>query len=377
MNVKISDPEIINFHIRNCTDFHKKLTDFSAILDEYPDETVMCNVYKYCEHKTDSIYAESDFFTQIHDDNLSISENIEGGTTELKNNDVSIAKLYGTLNDDEFLVLDPDGNPQFNDDSSQVLVETRTRQTTDGDSDIKTDQSWKDIEPLGDDQVNLSATTGLKSLKTWFVMYWLERYRVAHYEVKKAVEENLGDNMIFYKKFSESVGSLKNIEFIKQNHTLPLDDFDSEANDIPYSYTGTLNYIMTDNEKRVALALSKHTNKLFRKNSYNLQYDAYAMSNNTPESKDSHAINLVTDTKHYERMEPIKGDIHTVLQTELQNMYDVLLFISNNVNTSKIPAVVYKSYVEGMMVDVDLLKNKAKKLMTGLKNDYLLKVSSS
>ena len=51
----------------------------------------------------------------------------------------------------------------------------------------------------------------------------------------------------------------------------------------------------------------KHTNKLFRKNSYNLQYDAYEMSNNTPESKDSHAINLVTDTKHYERMEPIKG----------------------------------------------------------------------
>ena len=375
MNVQTSDPEILNPHVKNCVDFQKSLTSFSTVLDEYPDETVMCNVFTYSKHKCDSIYAEAEFFEKIHEDQLEIGSNIQGGTTELKNNTVSIAKLYGTLNDTEFLVLDLVGNPQFRNDDRQVLIENRRRDKTSEDETLQVEQKWKDIEPLGDDTVNLQQSTGLKSLETWFVMYWLERWRIAHREVRANVESVLGTKSIFYQKFSESVGSLKNVEFIKQHSTTRLEDIES-SEDIPYTYNSTLNYIVSDSEKRIALNMSKSCNSILRRNIANIKYNAYTMGNESTQSTKSHAINTVTDTEHYKRMEPIKGDIHTVLQNELQNMYDVLLFISNNVNKIKIPAVLYTEYIEGLQVDVDILKNKAKKLMTGLKSDYLLKVSS-
>ena len=373
MNVKTSDPDLIDIHVENCVDFHKKLTEFTKVLDDYPDEKVVSNLFHYCKYQTDSIYTEAQFFVDIHNDKLKIDENTHGAKTALENGNAAINKLYGSLNDNEFLVLDLAGNPQFRNDNKQVLVEVRQPPTSTGELQ-KGEQSWKDIEQFSEDMVQLQQTMGLKSLSTWFLIYWLDRYRKAHRKVKEKVEQDLGDSSIHYKKFSESIGSFKNVEFIKQVHTTPVTDFESE-NDIPYNWTGVINYVASDNEKRVGLALSKHTNKLFKQNLNMLTDDPHTTDAAEPELTDPHGINVIPDTEHYERMNQIKGDIHSTLQQELDDMYRVLLFISNNENSIKIPGIIYKKYVEGMMIDVDLMKVKAKKILTKSRNDALLRVS--
>lgn len=373
MNVKTSDPDLINIHVENCVDFHKKLTEFTKVLDDYPDEKVVSNIFHHCKHKCDSIYSESQFFVDIHNDSLQIADNNDGAATELENGNAAINKLYGSLNDNEFLVLDPVGNPQFRSDNTEVLVEIRQAPTSAGELP-KGEQSWKNIEEFSDEMLSLQQTMGLKSLSTWFLMFWLERYRVAHRKVKDKVEQDLGDTSIHYKKFSESIGNLKNVEFIKQVHTTPVDDFES-SNDIPYNWTGVINYVASDNEKRVGLALSKHTNKIFKQNINMLTDDPYTHEPSSPSLTESHGINVMPDTEHYTRMFEIKGDIHATLQQELEDMYRVLIFISNNENSIKIPGIIYKKYVEGMMIDVDLMKVKAKKILTASRNDNLLRVS--
>ena len=125
MNIKIIDPELVNVHVENCIDLQGKLTDFTKILEEYPNEAAISNIYLHCKHKCDSIYSEIQFFTELHDNKLLIDGNNDGVLTSLITTSPSINRVYGVLNDDEYLVLDAIGNPQYRNNNTEVLVERR------------------------------------------------------------------------------------------------------------------------------------------------------------------------------------------------------------------------------------------------------------
>lgn len=370
MNIKTIDPYVVDVLIDNCIDLQGKLTTFTSILEDFPDENVISNIYAHARHKCDSIYDEIKFYSDIHEKSLKISTNKEGGLSSLLTTTPTIGRLYSELGDDEFLSLDIDGNPQFRADGAEVLIETG-KDTSDG--SIKSSQTWKPITKFAEADYSLVNTIGLDSLPTWFLMYWLDRFRTSHQQVRDSVNSAFPES-IYYRPFSESVGSLKNVEFIKTTTSSPMVDVDS-AEDIPYPYTGVLNYIMTDNDKRVSLTLSRNTHRLFRTNIIPVLDDPYTSSTGTPDSIDSHGINLVTDNKHYPRMKDMVGDIHTTIQNELKDMYRVLMFISNNSSTLKVPNVMYKKYTEGLFVDVDLLKNRTQKLATHIKTRDILQAT--
>ena len=363
MNIQTTDPEIINIHVENCVDLQGKLTSFTEILEEYPDESVISNIYLHCKHQCDSIYKETQFFSDLHDNKLQISDNISGAVSQFITTSPTINRIYSELTDSEFLLLDPTGNPQYRKNNTEVLVESRQSSS---DSEPTITQRWKKIPEHTGMEPTLQSKMGIESLSTWFLMFWLDRYRLAHTKVKTALHETYPDSK-YYSSFSESVGNLKNVEFRKNSHTTAMTDINSTG-DIPYPYNGILNYIMSDSEKRVSLDLSKKTHKIFRSN-------IIPVIEEPSTSSAPHGSNLVVDTEHYTRMKSILTDIHTTLQTSLDKMYDVLLFMSNNINSLKVPNVVYQKYVEGISVDVDLLKNRVQKISTDITVDGTLRSS--
>ena len=359
MNVKTTDPHVIDMHVTNCVDMQQGLTDFIQTLNSFPTETVISNIYQYNKVTTDSIYADIEFYTQLEQAALPISDNIKGSKTLYSNNTPSISMLYSSLGKEEKLVLDATGNPTLRSNNTEVLVTTNSN-----------NRIWRKIDTkINTDLSGLPRATGLESLTTWFLMYWLDKYRVSHQKVKDIVLEQL-PNSVYYNKFSESIGCLKNIEFIHTSTTKDLTDTSMDGGNIPYVYPGTINYIASDNTKRVSMEMSKQTNFLFRKNVMRVLKDPYDQPG---DSNKPHGADLVTDELHYDRMKSSVRDIHTVLQNTLKDMYRVLIFTSNNINSLKVPAVIYNQYIEGMRVDLDILKNKAKKILSTRTIDNVLR----
>ena len=359
MNVKTTDPHIVDMHITNCADMQQGLTTFTQVLNDFPTEKIISNIYQYNKVTTDSIYDDIDFYVNLERGFLKIKDNIKGAKTAFTTSTPSISMLYSSLGENERLVLDSFGNPTLRSNNTEVLIQTN----------VDT-QIWRKIDTkINTELSNIPPKTGLSNLTTWFLMYWLEKYRVSHKHVKETVLNQLG-NSVYYSNFSESIGCLKNIEFINTSTTTDLTDSSMDSNNIPYVYPGTINYISTDNSKRVSMELSKQTNFLFRKNVVRVLKDPY----DTPgDSTKSHGADLVTDEKHYNRMLSSIRDIHTTLQNSLQDMYRVLIFTSNNINSMKVPAIIYNQYIEGVRVDLDILKNKAKKIVSNRTIDGVLR----
>ena len=365
MNVKTIDPKLVYLHVDNCVDLQKIYNEFDKILDEYPDETVISNIHEHCKHKCDSIYNEVEFYTDLEKDTVRIKTNTDGGTTKFKNDYPIIGRLYNELQSGEYLVLDSLGNPQYRNNYTEVLVQVSK---FDKNQIINDRQIWKKINFTPDEVKGLSKKTGLRSLSTWFIMFWLEKFRTSSDLVRSQVHSNLS-NSEFYREFSESIGCIKNIEFIKQTHTTTRDS----SGDIPYPYVGTLNYIMPDREKRTSLELSKKTHSIFFNNITNLAMD-YDTGEVTTSYNNNHGSSIRPDVEHYQAMSITVPKIHTTLQQELQKMYDVLMFISNNSNAQKNPKIVYSKFIENEMVDVDMLKNKVKKIQSSIRSNNLLGV---
>ena len=364
MNTRIIDPKLVHVHVDDCVDLQKIYNDFDTILDQYPNETVISNIHEYTRHKCDSIYHEIDFFVNLERDTLQIKDNTDGEKSFFKNEYPIIGRLYNDLEAGEYLVLDELGNPQYRNNYTEVLVQ---QTKFDRNKIINERQFWKKINFTPEEVSGIKQLIGLRSLSTWFIMFWLEKFRISGDLVKSSVLSQLPDSE-FYSNFSESIGNLKNIEFIKQSHTMNR----QSGGDIQYTYPGTMNYIMLDREKRAALELSGKVHGVFNNNVNNIAMD-YDTGNVSSYSS-SHGMSIRPDTDHYGRMSSVKPKIMTTLQQELKKMYDVLLFISNNENLLKAPKVVYPKYVENKMVDVGLLKNKVKKITSTIRSNELLGV---
>lgn len=369
MNVKTIDPELVYLHIDNCVDLQKIYSDFNLILDEYPNETVVSNTFEYCKQKCDSIYNEIAFFISMERGNLPVKDSYDGSVSKFKNEFPVIGRLYSELTDGEFLVLNEIGDPQFRNNNTEVLVQVSRFQ----DNKVLVErQYWKKINFEYQDVAGLIQQGGMYTLSTWFIMFWLEKFRTATDLIRNRVTEALTDSE-FYRPFSESIGCLKNVEFNKQCNTTSMTETSIPAGKVPYTYPGVVNYIATDKEKKVTLEISKKVHELFRSNIKNITGD-YEKGGTTSNYPASHGADLRTDVDHVTRMSSVVPRIHTTLQQELRKMYDVLMFISNNSNAMKSPKIIYKKSVENNMIDVDMLKSKVKKITTAYESNKLLGV---
>ena len=200
-----------------------------------------------------------------------------------------------------------------------------------------------------------------------FKLYWLEKFWTSHDQVKSDVHRFLGSNNEYYINFSESIGSITNIEYIKTNSALnwynvtgtadaSATGFAALKQDIEYTVTSPSYNKMTINSKILNMYLSRRTNILLKTNMKNVINSAEVTTEYT--SNDSHGCNLIVDSEYYERVKDIIDDIKQPLRESLKGLYDTLIYVQHATNSQYVNPVGIDIDVEGLNQTITLLKNK-------------------
>ncbi len=202
------------------------------------------------------------------------------------------------------------------------------------------------------------------------MLHWIEKFRTAHPVVQQEVKSALGDNNLFFKDFSESIGQLKNVFNYWDTSTLPMWDADLDAFGDDYSTPTTVsplaNYIVKSEAKAMNMHLSRQTNRVFRSNMQGMIDSAYydtvsqyapGVSNQTP----AHGTNFVVDSSTANLRTGMVGTIISLVQAHTNVLYGVLELLGNRENymQSQVAKPIMMK-VEEFTVAVDLLKNRVK-----------------
>lgn len=384
------DPFYIDSNIATSTDFHLHMTDYVDLLITFSNECATNSIYWHTNSHSDPITSKINFFKDLHNKSLKVSDNTDGVVKKKASKDDLVNKNVRDQLPPGAHLKTASGNkydkPQLSGSSADVTTTTRTRQwSPDGnqdDDDSQANGKWETENVTKSHKVEvtkpsatqdsppaLESTYGLSEMGVWNVMWWIEKFNTSHEVVKNELKEMLGGGNVYFAKFSESVGQLKNLSDTWDTSTLPVWDTQVGAYGTKYSIPSTIpgvaRYCMRDEAIAFGTQLSKHTNKTFRENISHLMEDPSqdqvitgpVMSFTTM----SHGNNMVNDFMHTSRMMGAIEVIQGVLLKHLKGLYEVLDMLSNRDNlivSDKPKQILCK--VEDFTVAVDLLKNKIK-----------------
>jgi len=222
-----------------------------------------------------------------------------------------------------------------------------------------------------------------------FIMYWIDKYNSAHYQVKAKVNELLGDNNVYFKDFSESMGALSNFLWDKNRTTVPTYDADTALTDVPFPYNSTIHYILDYPTKEFSLYMSKCTGSVFNHNNRIIGEIEKMKSDGTSElpknvfkSTLAHGGSLAVDKEHYGRMKTLAGEILTIIEQDLKELKSAFRLLKESTNNLQINKELINISVEDIKTNVSILKNKLIQTRQGVpatdikSNDYLSAQSS-
>lgn len=362
------DPQLVDLDFFASADFQGKFTDYLNLLQLYPNETVMSYVYHYAKTTPDPVFSEAKFFIDIHRGLMQSANNPQGAVNPFANEQASLRTIEQQLADNEFLVLD--GNNTIQLKGNKVLIEVREF----NDGQLSKVQKWKEIETFPAMSPSTSPVYGLPNLQPQFLLHWLEIANTTSTEVQELIGGVLRSDLVYYSFFGDSIGALKNVDFIKDLFVLPIYDINSEIGYIPYMYNSVLGYVAKNFQKRVTKELSKKTNAVFRRNAVVAMDDPYEESPSGALNTQSHGINMVTDIEHYVRMKSEgEGLIRKALAQHLKGLYKLLTFISSNIENQHIKRKYINVDIEGLRSQVDFLKQKTHAVTKTITNDQMLK----
>jgi hypothetical protein len=200
--------------------------------------------------------------------------------------------------------------------------------------------------------------TDLDTFNEPFKLYWLEKFWAAHEEVKLDVHKLLGSSNQYYVNFSESIGSITNIEFIKNNTAMSWYDLTNEADgsNIEYTIPSSSYYKMSDNAILTNFFLSKLTNIVLKTNVRNIIDNIQPGDEQTNIS--AHGCNLIADEQYHERLTEIIDTIKDPIKNSLKGLYDVFMYLKQEINTKYINPLKIDVDVEGLNQALTILKNK-------------------
>jgi len=220
--------------------------------------------------------------------------------------------------------------------------------------EIKTDQAVEQInEPSDVLSYSIPVSAGLSTVGTggtddpWYVLYWIDQYDYLPEKTKQQVQQSLKKNP-YFDNFSESIAALLNVEFIKDNSTVPVSDIGDGITG--YTYSRVLDYVITRQTASLTNEMSIKVNNMFKRNMTFIKDDTGIASKL---STNSHARNLVTDSQHYVRLKSILSDLEQMIQEKLGVMYDVLKFIQNNTSAVEFFQWKHRVLIENSLRLVD------------------------
>ena len=174
-----------------------------------------------------------------------------------------------------------------------------------------TDQSSTSIDEISD---------------AWYILYWIDQYNILPEKVKEAIRIDPNRSK-YFGEFSDSIGALLNIEYVKDNSTVPVSDISSRITG--YTYSSILDYIVTPSSNELHVDMSIKTNNIFKHNMTFIKDDTGIPSKL---STTAHGRNLITDSQHYTRLSNAINALELMIKTKLGNMYTVLQFIRSNIS---------------------------------------------
>lgn len=178
--------------------------------------------------------------------------------------------------------------------------------------------------------VNLDQSGLEKYKQLQYKVYWYEKYLTAIEPVKKRFFKKLKSNIKIFKEISDSIGTLRNVDFLPDDSLLAVYDIDfdlvstSPAEQlVPVNYNTNVQNKLSENTQLITGILSRYCTSTFRHNMVGI---TPPFSN----SKDAHGSNLVVDYFHFDRIFKIaRQDLETILIQFYGDLYDIIAFYEN------------------------------------------------
>jgi hypothetical protein len=162
-----------------------------------------------------------------------------------------------------------------------------------------------------------------------FKVFWYERYLSSITPVKERFLATI-TNPIIFKDISDSIGCLRNVEYLPDDTILSIFDIDFNLSTdnivdqlVPVNYATTIQNKISNNSKIMTSYMSRFCTSMYRHNMYQLGVPF-------SDSKSSHGSNLVADYYHYDRIYNIaKQTLETELTKFYEALYDIITFYEN------------------------------------------------
>jgi len=213
----------------------------------------------------------------------------------------------------------------------------------------------------------------MKSLDPQFSALWIKTFNNSLEKVKNNVMVKL-NNSVFYRSFSDAIGSIARIENYLDDSLQLVSDIEGSNIMTPLRYGSSLSNKISPATLLLHADLSKKTNLVFRKNIQNIQ-------NTVENSTLAQGSNLTPDTQHFIRMKGVVPNIVQQIQAEFKELYTVIDFYCNynprssTNNIQFVPNINITVDVEGNKLNQDLLFNQLKDLKSSLTSQGVLGVS--
>ena len=389
------DPFYIDIGFATSVEFQARLTDYVSVIENFPNEAALSSIYRHTDSHSDPITSKIEFWKDFATGALDL-RTPDGGQPEnfdrkklvnknfrdqLRPGDQPVTDRGGTYDNVEI-------DDELSDNSGSISVRTKVVErkwvpVSDEQDEFLGNGKWEteekaDIQsipvtgPLDiqKSELDVDRTYDPTAAGKWMLFYWIEKFRTAHPVIQRDVKQLLGENNLYFRDFSESIGSLKNITNYFDTSTLPVWDADVNALGEQYSTPTTVNsvanYITKSEARAVNSELSRQTNRVYRSNMQGLFDDAYRdnvviFSPAAPNQLPAHGSNLVTDMSYYSMMTNMIESIISIVQQHTLVLYGVLEVLSNRENymQAQVPKSILMK-VEDFTVAVDLLKNRIK-----------------
>jgi len=188
--------------------------------------------------------------------------------------------------------------------------------------------------------------------------YYIEKYNSLFSTIKDSVSTVISDSNIYFKNYSDDVGTLTDSSCILDDSIIPWYDIFNEDIEMPNNLNSTIFNKTSNNNKTLQLKFTKFNNAILKNNMKGIvDYTNVEIS----KSKKAHGSNLVTDYYYYKRLFLYKELIAQSIGQLLKGLGDYIFYIKNlnmRQNSYKATLFKYTAKIENVEQQIDILKNR-------------------
>ena len=219
------------------------------------------------------------------------------------------------------------------------------------------------VDPISS-KVNIYESLDQEGIKTYtetqYKVWWYENFLTSMKQVRERFQAQLGDKVKFFKEISDSIGLLRNVDWIPNDSVISLIDIEMDNDQvIPVPvHSSVMNKLRPETENLI-MQMSRANTSVYRHNMWLLPADY------SGDSKTAHGEDLVPDYYHYSRLYNIgKSDLEADLSKHFGDVYELISWYETykpqdtQNNRQEMNKTNFTLNVQGITQNVDMLKQE-------------------